>query len=151
MCWSLKPLRDPFASRPNPRSCVGNVRCALDPCATPPKCAAVVPEAICLPNYCTGQEWDGKPFPACSALWLDPATNTIIEDCPPAEGDAGDKDDGDSASSTDCVCDDVLQPVCATAANKTYSNACQAKCAGVSIIADGACPVGKPLQLATSY
>ncbi len=64
-------------------------------------------------------------------------------------GECGSDTGGDDGG---CPCGDlVLQPVCATAANKTYSSSCQAKCAGVTILADGACPVGKPTCVHAMY
>ncbi len=129
--------------------------------------------ATCHANYCVGGRYRGQVVSTCGAVWIDSNTGSLLcgsfvdEDATTSSssdgvavgtaggssgsgggfvggGSDGGGADGDSGSGDkECVCAEIYQPVCATTANKTYGNACEAKCAGVTVTAEGACPVGE--------
>lgn len=44
------------------------------------------------------------------------------------------------SNDSDCVCTAQYEPVCSVSNGKTYSNVCNAQCAGVVEFEQGACP-----------
>lgn len=61
------------------------------------------------------------------------------EFCNYADGSCGAADQLGVCEVIPTACDDVFDPVCGCD-DQTYSNACEANAAGVSVVSDGECP-----------
>eukprot|EP00035_Acanthoeca_spectabilis_P009358 m.166034 g.166034 ORF g.166034 m.166034 type:complete len:825 (-) comp14698_c0_seq2:123-2597(-) len=122
------PTRAPVAAPTQPPTCAPGtppVLCIARPCDVSP-CPLAPRGSTCVDNYCGG----------CNAEWYAP-NGTRIEECTLAP----------TTAPSICICPDIYDPVCAD--GTTYSNRCQARCAGHQSWVNGPCRTLPPASQPT--